>query len=306
MGTRIGHVDLCTSHPGTWIPVIRGLGYEPVACWDSGETRPEGFAGEFAKENNVEFVAGKPEDMIGKIDIAVIHSANWDKHIELAKIFVDADIPVLLDKPVAGNVKDINQILDLAKQGKVIAGGSSLRFTYEVEKYLAKPEAERGKIHAAFSGCSVDEYNYGIHAYALLFQAMGCGVNSVQYIGSSMQKHIQIKWKNGNIGYVVVGEAEEWMPSYVTIVTGKGAGQIVVDTKKVYKAMLEKTLPYLAGKTDSPPFTVEELVEPELAAIAARKSWMDGGKEIFITDLHEADEGYDGRQFAVEYRRARS
>ena len=48
MSFKIGLVGLCTSHPDSWIPIIReftaaGLfDAEIVAAWDSGETRPRG------------------------------------------------------------------------------------------------------------------------------------------------------------------------------------------------------------------------------------------------------------------------
>ena len=50
MAFRLGLVGLCTSHPESWVPIIRELtaeklvDMEVVAAWDSGETRPAGFA----------------------------------------------------------------------------------------------------------------------------------------------------------------------------------------------------------------------------------------------------------------------
>jgi len=50
---------------------------------------------------------------------------------------------------------------------------------------------------------------------------------------------------------------------------------------------------------------MDQLLEPELTAMAARMSWLSGGGEVFLTDLRQDDPGYDGAQFAIEYRRAR-
>jgi hypothetical protein len=68
----------------------------------------------------------------------------------------------------------------------------------------------------------------------------------------------------------------------------------------------------------------DELVEPELWALAARKSWMEGDREVALDELSEAgstgstsspqassgqasslqaDGGYDGAAFAAEYRK---
>ena len=64
-------------------------------------------------------------------------------------------------------------------------------------------------------------------------------------------------------------------------------------------------MPYFTGKTDQPPIPSDELIEPELAAMAARMSWLDHGRKVFLTDLREDDPGFDGTQFALEYRRSR-
>jgi len=48
-----------------------------------------------------------------------------------------------------------------------------------------------------------------------------------------------------------------------------------------------------------------EVIEPELAALAARTSRQNHGLKVFIEDLRVDDPGYDGTQFALGYRRAR-
>jgi hypothetical protein len=47
---------------------------------------------------------------------------------------------------------------------------------------------------------------------------------------------------------------------------------------------------------------IEELIEPELWALAARQSWLQGDREILLSEVAD-DEGYDGAAFAQEYRR---
>ena len=62
------------------------------------------------------------------VDGVIVHSANWDKHIEQVSPFIAADKSVLIDKPIVGNRRDADQLLEWARQGKRITGGSSLRF----------------------------------------------------------------------------------------------------------------------------------------------------------------------------------
>ncbi len=310
MSFRLGLVGLCTSHPENWVPIIREMtaagkvDVEVVAAWDSGETRPDNFAAEFCREHNIPHVVTELSEMVDMVDGVIVHTTNWDRHIEQARPFVEADKSVLLDKPMVGNMKDANILLDWVAQGKRVTGGSSLRFCYDVQEFLAKPIEERGEVKTAYAAIGVDDMNYGIHAYAILVGLMGPGVESVRYLGSSNQKQLMLEWRDGRIALLTVGKSV-WLPFNVTAVTDKNVYQIGVQGGRIYPALLEAQLPYLSGKTDEPPLTAAELLEPELAAIAARQSWLNNGQKIFLTDLRSDDPGYDGTQFAREYRRAR-
>ena len=309
MSFKIGLVGLCTSHPECWVPVMRDLtneglvDIEVVAAWDSGETRPEGFAKTFAKDFNIPYTPETLEEMLPLVDGVIVHTTNWDKHLEQARIFVEAGKAVYLDKPVAGNLEEINQILDWIKQGKRVTGGSVLRFCREVIACRDEVAAMGETIYTGYSCIGVDDYNYGIHGYATLIAAMGPEVLSVQYIGSSNQKQILIKFSNGRVGILTVGKTK-WLPFNLTATTGSKVHQVAVDNMQLYRAMLEKVMPYFTGKTDEVPLEAASLVMPELTALAAKQSWLNNGAEVFITDIAK-EISYDGGQFAREYRRAR-
>ena len=314
MAFRIGLVGLCTSHPGSWLPIIRQMigeglvDVEVVAAWDSGETRPEGFAAEFCKEQDIPRSVERLGDMVDVVDGVIVHTTNWDRHVEHARPFVDAGKSVLLDKPIAGNLADADQVLDWVAGGARITGGSSLRHALEVREFLAEPVEDRGELHTAFGGCGTDEFNYGIHAYSLMCGLMGPGLRSVRYLGVGGQKLLKMNWRDGKVGLLSVGAPDGLkapLPMHLSAVTTKALRQIVVDTKRIYRSLLEAELPYLCGQVEDPPMPMAELLEPELGAMAARMSWMNGGAEIFLTDLRQDEPGYDGTQFAIEYRRSR-
>lgn len=309
MAFRIGLVGLCTSHPEGWVPIIRELAQngtadmEVVACWDSGETRPVNFAREFAEKFNIPHTPATLEEMLPLVDGVIVHTTNWDKHLEQAQIFVDANKSVYLDKPVAGNLNEINQILDWIKQGKRVTGGSVLRYCREIIACREEIAEKGDTIYTAYSCVGVDDFNYGIHGYAVLMAAMGTDVQSVQYIGSSNQKQIMIKFNGGRIALLTMGKTK-WLPFNLTAVSGSQVKQVAVDNKLIYRSMLEKVMPYFTGQTDEVPLEATALVMPELTALAAKQSWMNNGSEVFITDI-DKNTSYDGTQFAAEYRRAR-
>lgn len=301
---RIGVVDLDTSHPAAWIPIERELGHEIAGVWDGGSVHPESYVREFASEHDVPRIHDSLREMAGEVDCAIIHGCDWDTHVDKARPFIEAGKAVLVDKPVAGNASDLKQFSEWARQGARIAGGSSLRFCYEAQNYLARPAEERGTPHTVLTGCAVDEFNYGIHAYATAFSFLGPGVVSVRHLGKHVQRHIQLTWDDGRMGFLNIGQTATWLPFYVTAATEKSVHQ-VDGCADFYKAMLEAVLPYLEGKAKKPPIAFEQLIEPEWCALAAKLSWEDGDREVTLDEVRDTSVSYDGAQFAREYRDAK-
>lgn len=302
---RIGIVDLDTSHPQNWIPILRELGHEVVGVWDGGSVHPPAYVQKFAADHAIPQVCASLADLVALADCAIIHGCDWDTHIAKARPFVEAGKSVLLDKPLAGNLRDLQQLRQWVQEGARISGGSSLRFAVEIQKWLAQPVAERGTPHTVFCGCAVDEFNYGIHAYAMLSGILGGGIHSVRHLGEGVQRRILVQWTDGRSGTLVIGATAKWMPFYATIVTERTVTHLQADNGKLYRALLVATLPYLSGQTTTPPLTVDEWLEPELCALAARHSWLHGDQEVRLTDLKLDDAGYDGKLFAEGYRKAK-
>lgn len=303
---RIGLVDLDTSHPGKWTPIIRDLGHEVAAVWDGGTVHPDGYAAEFASEHSVAATPETLDEMVPLVDAAIIHSCNWDLHVERAAPFVEADKAIFLDKPIVGNHRDARQVLDWLSGGKRLTGGSSLRYAYEARDFLQQPVEKRGSPHIVLGGCGSDEFNYGIHGYALVWAIMGGGAQSVRWLGRSpVQEQAEIVWQDGRRAIINFTRKGDSLPFWATVLTESAVYHIMPDTGKIYRALLERVLGYLAGHEERPPVPHEELIEPELAAIAARASRRRGGEAIALRDLGLDEEGYDGAAFAAEYRNAR-
>src|SRR5690242_12826646 len=122
---RIGIIDLDTSHPANWVPIERELGHEIVGVFDAGAVHLPGYSENFAAEHRIPRVFSSIAEMVNEVDCAIIHSCNWDTHVEKARPFVEAGKAVLVDKPIAGNLRDLHQLRDWAAQGARITGGSS-------------------------------------------------------------------------------------------------------------------------------------------------------------------------------------
>jgi hypothetical protein len=242
---RIGIVDLDTSHPDNWVPIIKELGHEVVAVFYRGA--------------------------------------------------------VLLDKPMAGTMRDIRQLQEWERMGARITGGSSL-IACEQAKVWHQEHDPNDPVVTMLAGCSVDDLNYGIHAFYLLQAIMGPGIESVRSSGVHLQHQIEIIWQDGRRGFLSVGATKGYLPFYATIVTESTVQHIQVDSSRLYRSFLEASLPYLAGNVnDFPP--VSRLLEAELAALAGRNSFLLGGQPVALKQLSDEDQGYDGAAFASLYRK---
>lgn len=304
---KIGLVDIDTSHANAWQPVEIALGHEIIGVCDAGTVNDREYLEDYTKSHNIPRLYESLEEMAADVDCAIIHSCNWDVHIERARPFIKAGKGVFIDKPMVGNAKDAAQLLAWAKEGKRITGGSSLLYNFETCDYLAIPLEERGAPQTVFCTSGTDEFNYGIHGYAFLSSIMGPGIRSVRHLGQGLQRRIQINWGNGRMGLLSIGnpcgegKPLTWLPCSATVVSEKCVMKFEANVARLYLALLLKVLPYLAGIEKEAPCPMESLLEPELAAIAALWSWNDGDREVSLAEITGSDKGYNGKAFEDFY-----
>ena len=301
---KLGIVDLDTSHPQNWIPILRELGADVVGVFDGGSVHPADYVRAFAKEHGIGTVFPSLEAMADAVDTAIIHGSDWDTHLTKARPFVERGRRVLIDKPLAGNADDLRRLVEWQADGALLTGGSSLRYCPEVADLLALPVEERGEIRTVFTGCGVDDFNYGIHAYSLLAGLMGPGAVSVRQLSQRDQRCIEVRYADGRTGLLLIGQTKEWLPFYTTVVTDRGVRLFEVAVPGLYERFLRVHYPFLAGQVDTPPMAMAELVEPERMALAARRSWLEGQREVALDEVAGPD-GYDGAEFAEGYRRSK-
>src|SRR4051794_10827441 len=108
---KVGLVDIDTSHPENWIPFLREMGHEIVALWDGGSVHSGNYVREFATLHKIPKVMDRLEEVVDRVDCAIIHACNWDLHVQRASPFVAARKSVLIDKPLAGRIGDLQQLV---------------------------------------------------------------------------------------------------------------------------------------------------------------------------------------------------
>lgn len=301
---RIGAVNIDTSHPLGFAEVMekdsraRYVGVYNDSFRDDAEVA--GFMRRFGLEKRCQSL----EELASMCDIGFIQGCNWDDHLRCAMPFLDQGKPVFIDKPLVGNLNDLERVEELAAQGAVILGSSSARYAYEVQEFLAIPEEERGKIVQVFGTAGVDEFNYGVHIAECIGGILGDGAQWVRYLGRgqasgkySESYYIQYAGGQSAIFNTFTGV---WQPFVLTIMTTKTTYHFKIDSNRLYAALIEQICNYMEGKP-SLMAPIQALSESVRVMLAAAQSRAQQGQVVALKDLTVNGASYDGKAFCESY-----
>jgi len=291
---RLGVVDFDTSHVVAFsqrlnhkqVPEEQWVNGAQIVCGCPGtsaisdQAKIDGYTKQ-AAELGLEILA-KPEDLIGKVDGVLIESVDGSVHLERAKPFIKAGVPLFIDKPFTCSVKEAKTLAKLAaKKGVPVFSSSSLRYALEVVDIKAK-EAELGKVVGvdAYSPASLHPrnpgfFNYGIHGLETLYALMGPGCESVTCTSTEGGDVITGLWKDGRIG--VVRGTRKGSHSYGFVAwCEKGVRQATINAGFIYRELLKQVVKFFETKT--PPIDLSETIEIMAFIEAAMKSAAKGGR----------------------------
>jgi Oxidoreductase family, NAD-binding Rossmann fold len=162
---RVGMVDLSTSHPGIFAPLLDGLGWPVTAVLEPVEARAQAFV----EQHPGVVVADSLDELAGLCDVVMLLGADWDERIAQVKALTAHEIPIFVDKPMAGTAGELTQ---LAAMPVRLDGGSALRVAPEAVRVR-----DSGPPPATVDvSCAGHPFYYGVHAVALATAVLGPGL----------------------------------------------------------------------------------------------------------------------------------
>lgn len=307
---KFGAITIDTSHPKSFAKKLsEGDRAHYVAVYNDG-FREEDEVNSFANHYGMK-VCSSVAELADIVDIGLVHSCNWDKHLSYVAPFIERNKPVFIDKPLVGNLKDARKLMELVNSGAKILGSSALRYCYEVQNVRATLQEHNAKILHLNVSVGINEYDYAIHAFELVCTLLNDRPVNARHLGTACVngQTCDSYFLNfaGGATAVINSVAPKATGFHTTVITDVRPADscFTVDASKLYEAMLIEVCNELEGKENllAP---IEDQLIPIKAALACKASKLADGKTISLDDPCLEDVSYDGYAFEKSYAAAQS
>ena len=231
-----------------------------------------------ALASGIDLVVDSLEEMIGKVDAVLLARDDPEQHMAMAKPFLDAGIPIFIDKPLTINPDELVYFSEQNQNGKFIMSCSSMRYSFEC--LTMKTElASLGKIELATVVGVKDWTKYGIHMLEALFALLDDPIAvSVQHISESGKDIVLVKFENGLL--VTVHLFMDIAPTFQLSLYGRNGWQLV-EIKNSYSMFKENLTEFIRSvREEKPRLSFGKTANIIRTLIGAQESLKLGGQTI--------------------------
>jgi predicted dehydrogenase len=229
-------------------------------------------------------IAERAEGVIGEVDAVLIATDKGHEHVARARPFVEAGVPVFIDKPLCDNREDLAIFDRWIAGGKPIISSSAMRYAKEYVPYHRATHALGALRHLGATMAKSWEA-YGIHALESVYPITGPGYVSVQNIGDTESNVVHLRHRNGIDVMLQVTKDMGGGFGMVTVAgTAAGLQLRFSDTYHAFRTQLESFVRYL--RTGVPPVPWAETRELMQLVIAGIESREQGGRKIFLSEFN--------------------
>jgi predicted dehydrogenase len=229
-------------------------------------------------------VVAHATDIIGHVDAVVIPTDRGEEHVERARPFIEAGLPVFIDKPLADNEADLRQFVRWQRQGKPILSSSSMRYSREYADCRARIKS-LGELRLITMTTPKSWERYGMHALEGVYPFLKPGGwREVANTGTEKANVVHAHHESGV--EVVLAAVSDMYAAFgcLNLYGTKGTLQgKCEDTYFSFKAQLEQYIKYL--RTGAPPFPFEETIELTRILIAGIRSRQESGRKVRLEEI---------------------
>jgi hypothetical protein len=217
-------------------------------------------------------------DMIGQVDAVILSRDDAENHVGMAKPFIDAGIPIFIDKPLAITREDLAYFSREVAKGKFIMSCSSMRFANEC--HIGKTRlSSAGKLQLATAVGKKDWLKYGVHLLEALFYLLDdIRPVSVQHIGKEGKAIVCLEFENGF--FATLHLFMDITSTFQLSLFGTEGWELIEirDSYSMFRTNIIEFIRSIQQGKPSIPFTATENII--LTLIAGKESMEKGGKLI--------------------------
>ncbi len=231
----------------------------------------------------IENIVAKPEDVIGHVDAVIVATDDGDDHILRVKPFIEAGLPVFVDKPMATNIADLRQFVRWHQAGATILSTSGMRYAPEM-RLSDEQRVQLGDLRWITSFTCKTWERYGIHALEAIEPLLGSGFLTVQTHSDDGGDVMHLTHRNG--ARVTIGAIHDAYGSFGAVHLYGTKGQLplrLTDTYNAFRSQLVAFIDML--QTGTRPLPFDETIELMAVIIAGRRSREQNGALIHIADI---------------------
>ncbi len=228
-------------------------------------------------------VVNSPEEMIGKIDAAMITCRDGKYHARYAKPFIEAGLPVFIDKPFTTDTQEALELVELAKEKNVpIVGGSSIKSSYDIlmlknavetnkEKVLGGTMVAPLSMHNEYGGF----YFYSSHLAEMCLNTFGYDAKAVTAIEKNDSVVAMVEYDSYTVSLLFAQACEKY---FGQVVNADRIHSREVDISIIYKHECEEFANML--RNGEMKYSYEQLIKPVYLLNAIYKSYTTGKRVL--------------------------
>lgn len=278
---RLGYVGLDNSHADALIPEINvkrpsDLPESRIVCiWGKDAAR----AAALQEKGQVERVVERAEDMLGAVDGVIVGARHGDRHLPEARAFLEAGLPVYIDKPLALTLADAEEILNIAGQhGSRVTSFSGLRTIREVielrDAYKAIDDERHG---GALNGHGDDVnpyggwYFYAVHCIELMLEIFSPKQGTLRAEKLGEQLHVRVADDSGQVVTILL--SPKYPPFSIAAYGNHKTLTSIVPLNNMQEQVTRRVVAFMHGGAD---LSRDELLAPLKVIEAVRQSMAEG------------------------------
>jgi predicted dehydrogenase len=211
---------------------------------------------QIAAASLIEHVVPDPGEMLGQVDAVLLARDDAERHAELAGPFLDAGLPVYVDKPLATSVAAARELFARQAAPGRLFTCSALRYAAELRLDPAAREAI-GPIRQVLASSPKRWSRYAVHAIEPALALLGepSPVASHDARTSNGATRLHVAWESGvEAEFATLGEVEA--PIELRVLGERGERTLTfTDSFAAFRAALERFLAVVRGEAEPIPET---------------------------------------------------